>query len=71
MKDVPLKLYKGTASSYSLVQDGLKAATDQDGNTLMQNYTNPTTNANGTVVQYYVQNLTEGGSFILTPQTLP
>ncbi len=71
LKDVPLNLYKGTASSYSLVQKGLKAATDQDGNTLMQNYTNPTTNANGTVVQYYVQNLTEGGSFILTPQTLP
>ena len=71
LKDVPLNLYKGTAFSYSLVQKGLKAATDQDGNTLMQNYTNPTTNANGTVVQYYVQNLTEGGSFILTPQTLP
>ena len=71
LKDVPLKLYKGNASSYSLLKDGLDAATDQDGNTLMQNYTNPSTGATGTVIQYYVQNLTEGGSFILTPQTLP
>lgn len=71
LKDVPLKLYKGNASSYSLLKDGLNAATDQDGNTLMQNYTNPSTGATGTVIQYYVQNLTEGGSFILTPQTLP
>ncbi len=71
LKDVPLKLYKGNASSYSLLKDGLNAPTDQDGNTLMQNYTNPSTGATGTVIQYYVQNLTEGGSFILTPQTLP
>ena len=71
LKDVPLKLYKGNASSYSLLKDGLDAANDQDGNTLMQNYTNPSTGATGTVIQYYVQNLTEGGSFILTPQTLP
>ena len=73
LTDVKLNLYKGTASDYTLVsgENGLQAATGVDGNALMQDYTNPTTNASGTVVEYYVQDLTEGGSYILTTNTLP
>lgn len=73
LTDVKLNLYKGTASDYTLVsgENGLQAATGVDGNALMQDYTNPTTNASGTVVEYYAQNLTEGGSYILTTNTLP
>ena len=71
LTDATLNLYKGTASDYTLVTAGLQAATGADGNALMQDYTNPTTNASGTVVEYYAQNLTEGGSYILTPNTLP
>lgn len=71
LTDATLNLYKGTASDYTLVTAGLQAATGVDGNALMQDYTNPTTNASGTVVEYYVQDLTEGGSYILTTNTLP
>lgn len=71
LTDATLNLYKGTASDYTLVTAGLQAATGVDGNALMQDYTNPTTNASGTVVEYYAQNLTEGGNYILTPNTLP
>lgn len=71
LTDATLNLYKGTASDYTLVTAGLQAATGADGNALMQDYTNPTTNVSGTVVEYYVQDLTEGGSYILTTNTLP
>lgn len=71
LTDATLNLYKGTASDYTLVTAGLQAATGADGNALMQDYTNPSTSASGTVVEYYVQDLTEGGSYILTPNTLP
>lgn len=71
LTDATLNLYKGTASDYTLVTAGLQAATGADGNALMQDYTNPSTSASGTVVEYYVQDLTEGGSYILTTNTLP
>ncbi len=71
LTDATLNLYKGTASDYTLVTAGLQAATGADGETLLQDYTNPTTSASGTVVEYYVQTLTEGGSYILTTNTLP
>lgn len=71
LTDATLNLYKGTASDYTLVTARLQAATGADGNALMQDYTNPSTSASGTVVEYYVQDLTEGGSYILTTNTLP
>ncbi len=71
LSDVSLNLYRGTASSYTLVKKGLDPATDLYGNVLKQDYTNPSTGASGIVNQYYVQNLTQGGSFILTPNDLP
>lgn len=71
LTDATLNLYKGTASDYTLVTAGLQAATGADGNALMQDYTNPSTSASGTVVEYYVHDLTEGGSYILTTNTLP
>ena len=71
LSDVSLNLYRGTASSYTLVKKGLDPATDLYGYVLKQDYTNPSTGASGIVNQYYVQNLTQGGSFILTPNDLP
>ena len=71
LSDTALNLYQGTASDYTLVTKDLPAATDLDGNALTQDYTNPSTNASGTVTQYYAQTMTEGGSYILTPNDLP